>query len=242
LIRQPPWELKAKHEELSILVPTYEERDNLPILLERIQATLIDDENYEVIVIDDNSPDGTGKLADELARTYTNVKVVHRRRKGRLSLAIIDGLRIAEGTLFSIMDADLQHPPELLAEMLEKALHGADLVVASRYTDGGGLESWSLLRKTVSKGATLLAHVLLPRTQKVRDPLSGYFSVRKQVLDCVNLDPLGYKILLEILVKGKHSRVIEVPYVFRPRTKGKSKLKPSEYVNYVLHLFRLVMA
>jgi len=242
LTTQSSWRLKAKHEDPCILVPTYEERDNLPTLLERIQATLIDDENYEVIIIDDDSPDGTGRLADELARTYTNMKVVHRRRKGGLSSAVIDGLRIAEGTLFIIMDADLQHPPELLAEMLEKFLDGADLVIASRYTDGGGLEGWGSWRKTVSKGATLLAHVLLPRTRKVRDPLFGYFSVRKQVLDCVKLNPLGYKLLLEILVKGKHSHVIDVPYVFRPRMKGKSKLKPSECVNYLLHLLRLVMA
>lgn len=238
MTKQSPWRLK----ELSILVPTYGERDNLPTLLERIQATLIDDGNYEVIIIDDNSPDGTGKLADELARTYTNVKVVHRRRKGGLSSAVIDGFRMAEGALFIIMDADLQHPPELLAEMLRKSLGGADLVVASRYTDGGGLEGWSPWRKAVSKGATLLAHVFLPSTQKVRDPLSGYFSVRKQVIDGVELNPLGYKLLLEILAKGKYSRVIEVPYVFRPRTKGKSKLKPSEYANYLLHLLRLVTA
>jgi len=242
LTRQSARRIKARHKKLSILVPTYEERDNLPTLLERIQATLIDDENYEVIIIDDDSPDGTGRLADELARTYTNVKVVHRRRKGGLSSSVIDGLRIAEGTLFIIMDADLQHPPELLAEMLKKSLDGADLVVASRYTEGARLEGWSSWRKTVSKGATLLAHMLLPKTKKVRDPLSGYFSVRKQVLDYVKLNPLGYKLLLEILVNGMPSHIIEVPYAFRPRMRGRSKLKPLEYVNYLLHLLRLVMA
>lgn len=227
--------------KLSVLIPTYNERENLPILLKSITTALNGAIDYEMIIIDDNSPDGTGFLADELAKFYKNLKVLHRPEKRGLASAVLDGLKIAEGELIGVMDGDMQHPPEFLIDMYKEGLKGGDLIIASRYCNGGKIEGWNLSRSLVSKGATFLAHMLLPKTRKIKDPLSGYFLVRRKVLENVNFKPLGYKLLLEIIVKGDYDRVVEVPYLFKQRMKGMSKLKPSEYIKYLAYLLRLVI-
>lgn len=227
--------------KLSVLIPTYNERENLPMLLKSITTSLNGIGDYELVIIDDNSPDGTGYLADDLAKFYKNLKVLHRPEKRGLASAVLDGLKVAEGEFIGVMDADMQHPPEFLIDMYKEGLKGVDLIIASRYCNGGKIEGWNLSRRLVSKVATSLAHILLPKTRKIKDPLSGYFLVRRKVLENANFNPLGYKLLIEIIVKGNYNRVIEVPYVFKPRMKGMSKLKLTEYINYLAYLLRLVV-
>jgi len=225
---------------LSVIVPTYNERENIVELIERVEAAL-NGSRFEVIVVDDGSPDGTADAAEELNKIYGNVRVHRRPGKMGLASAIMDGINLARSDVVAAIDADLQHPPEFLPEMFSKIMEGYDLVIASRYVEGGGIEGWGLWRRLVSKGATWLAHLLLPETRRVKDVMSGYFMLRKSVVKDVKLNSKGYKILLEILVKGKYSSVTEVPYIFKPRVRGESKLKFNEMLNYLRLLSKLKM-
>ena len=228
----------AQRSSLSIIVPTYNEAENIGELIERIETSL-KGLDFEVIVVDDSSPDGTAEIAEELGRAYRNVKVIKRPRKMGLASAALEGMREAKYRLIAVMDADLQHPPELLPKLLERAKEGYDIVIASRYVKGGGVEGWSLWRRLISRGATLLAHALFLETRKVKDPLSGFFLFRREVVEGIRLNPIGYKLLLEVLMKGEYDKVAEVPYVFKMRRRGKSKLDLREILNYVLFLLKL---
>jgi len=223
---------------LSIVIPTYNERDNIPVLFKRISESLRGVE-YEVVVVDDNSPDGTADLVSELRSVYPNVKVVRRAGKLGLSSAVLDGIKHACGDVIAVMDADLQHPPEVLPVMYGEILKGADVVIASRYIRGGSVGSWSFLRKLISRVAIVMAKILVPRARGVGDPISGYFMFRRDVIKGCELNPKGFKILLEVLARGKYSKVSEVPYTFGVRYSGRSKLSPYEVLNYVHHLLTL---
>ncbi len=227
---------------LSVVVPTYNERENLPILLERLEKSLRGVE-FEVIVVDDDSPDGTWRLALELARErYPWLRVVRRVGERGLASAVVRGFRESRGEYVVVMDADLQHPPEVVPRMLEAARSsGADLVVASRYVRGGGVRGWSRFRLLMSRWATVLAHLLVPESRCTSDPLSGFFLVSRGLISsCLDrLRPRGYKILLEVLVKCHPRRVVDVPYVFERRVYGRSKLGVGTIVDYLLHLLEL---
>jgi dolichol-phosphate mannosyltransferase len=212
---------RGERSGLSIIVPTYNEAENVRELIERVEASL-KGLDFEVIVVDDSSPDGTAEIAEELGKIYGNVKVVKRPRKMGLASAVLDGMKVAKHELIAVMDADLQHPPELLPKLLEKAREGYDIVVASRYVEGGGIEEWGFWRRLISRGATFLAHAFLPKTRGVKDPMSGFFLFRRGVVEGIELNPIGYKLLLEVLVKGRYEKVIEVPYVFKVRKRGKA--------------------
>ena len=216
---------------LSIEIPTYNEADNLPIIVERIEALKMD---VEIIVVDDNSPDGTSGIAQTLAEKYGNVKIVKRPSKMGITSAIREGLSVAEGEYVAVMDCDLQHPPEFLPTMMKEAEKGADVVIASRYVKGGS-SSFSLARRIVSRTATGISHLLLGKTGKIADPLSGYFIFRKDVIDPADIKSNSYKVLLEILVRGRVKTVKEVPYTFCERVNGKSKFGFTEVMRY-LHL------
>ncbi|MDW8033847.1 MAG: glycosyltransferase, partial [Nitrososphaerota archaeon] len=151
-------------KELSLIIPTYNEAENIPELLERIEASL-KNLDAEIILVDDNSPDGTANLTETLGKKYGNVKVLRRPYKKGLASAVLDGLKLTEADVVAVMDADLQHPPELLPKMYEKLKQGYVLAVASRYVKGGKIEGWSLGRKLLSKCTTKLTHLLLPNTK-----------------------------------------------------------------------------
>ena len=224
---------------LSVIVPTYMERESITELIDRIEASL-DPLPFEVIVVDDSSPDGTAESAEDLNKRHGNIKVIKREGKLGLSSAVLDGFKKAGAEVLGVMDADLQHPPELLPEMYGKISDGYDLVVASRYVEGGEIEGLGLGRRIVSRGATALAHFLLPGSRRVRDVVSGFFMLRRDVIEDVELKPVGYKILLEIVVRGKYDSVAEVPYTFKPRRSGKSSLSLREIWNYMVHIWRLL--
>ena len=223
--------------DLSLVVPTFNERANIPELFARIKKSV--EVGFEFIVVDDNSPDGTAKVAEMLNVEYGNVKVCRRPNKLGLSSAVLCGFRNASGNVFAVIDADMQHPPEILPAMYHEISRGCDLVVASRYVDGGGTENWKLSRKVYSLAATMLAHVLLPSSRKVRDVMSGCFMVRRDALENAHLNPIGFKILLEILSKCKFNQVKEVPYTFTNRLNGKSNLTQKEALDFCIHLYRL---
>lgn len=227
----------SPYPELSLVVPTYNERENITLLLERIHKSL-SDYNYELIVVDDNSPDGTSELARSLASKYPLQVIVRTNERG-LASAVVVGLKQARGEILGVIDADLQHPPEFIPALIKAVRDGADVAIASRYIKGGGIEGWTFKRKIISRGAKIPANILLTSARKIKDPLSGFFLFRKRVIDGAVLSPTGYKILLEVLVRGKANRVVEVPYTFKERERGKSNLTAKEQINYLSHLSRL---
>ena len=226
-------------ELFSIIIPTYNERDNITPLVEKIDEALSDD-RYEIVFVDDNSRDGTAEVAEKLSKKYP-VRVIVRRNERGLATAVIHGFKNTGGDIMAVMDADLQHPPHILKDMLKAAADdGTDMVIASRYVEGGSCEGWSLTRRIISKGAIFLSHLLLPRTRQISDPMSGFFLLRKSVLDGADLRPVGYKILLEVLMTGQFQKVAEVPYRFHIREREKSKLSAVQQIDYLKHLFSLM--
>lgn len=222
--------------KISIVCPTYNERDNLARLLERLSALPIDS---EIVIVDDHSPDGTGDLADALAEQYGNVKVLHRPGKYGLGSAIAEGFAIASGDLLCVTDSDMSHEIEKIPAMASLIEGGrANLVVGSRYIPGGAIKNWKFTRKLFSKGAILLSRPLT----SVKDSVSGFFILRREILDGVFLTAKGYKIGLEIIVKAHHeNRIIEFPYTFIDRSAGASKLNVDEFIDYLgllMHLAR----
>ncbi len=227
----------------SIVIPTFNESKNIEAMLRRTAKVLREaGEKYELIVVDDNSPDGTADLAEAL-KDSCSVRVV--RRSGRLGLAtaVLDGWAAAKGDLLGVIDADLQHPPEVLVA-LARALRNlnAQVAVASRKVPGGGMKEWSRVRQFISWGSTRLAYVLLGEALwGTTDPLSGIFMVKADVVRGRQMRPLGYKILLEVLARGEYSKVTDVPYIFESRTEGESKLGPRQSWEYLAPVFRWVL-
>jgi dolichol-phosphate mannosyltransferase len=227
---------------ISLVIPSYNERSNITELVERCEKALsATGETFELIIVDDNSPDGTPEEVRKLQGDRPWLRLLVRETERDLSTAVIAGWRVARGNVLGCMDADLQQPPELLPTLRERLrATGAEVVVASRHVPGGGVSDWSLLRRFVSWTATLMATFILPGTlNKVRDPMSGYFLARKEVIANAALNPIGYKILLEVLAKGDYSRVEEVPFVFEERLRGGSKLDSATALKYLAHLARI---
>lgn len=233
--------------QISVVVPTRNEQDNIAPLLDRLHVAL-GGTPAQVVFVDD-SDDETPRVVHEAARAYdgsaTQVRLLHRtpdQRQGGLSGAVISGFRMAQAPWVLVMDADLQHPPEVVPRMLRAALEqDADLVVGSRYVgdgDADGLSSWT--RELVSRGSGQLSKALFPRRLKdVTDPMSGLFLVRRKALDLDTCHPVGFKILLEIAVRQAPLRVAEVPYVFAARQAGTSKASLREGLKFAHHLLRL---
>ena len=258
--------------DLSVIIPTYNESENILNLLESIREKMSPSSTTEVIVVDDNSPDRTGELAESYSRTIekdnmricnsssselklhgpndsTNkgqtlfsVSVIHRDGKRGLISAIMEGIRFSKGQSILVMDADLSHSPELIPRMVhELSSPDVDIVVASRYARGGSITGWPFKRKLISKGAVKIAKYCLRISKRVTDPMSGFFALKRHVVENLKVDSAGYKILLEILVKCSDANVKEIPYTFINRTAGESKLDNAvirDYIKAVYHLYR----
>jgi len=223
---------------VSVVVPTYNERENIRRVIQQCLDVLAV-EDTEVIVVDDDSPDGTWKVVRERFGTDDRVRVVRRREQSGLATAIARGFRESTAEYCTVIDADLQHPPGKIGALLGALEEGADVAIGSRYVDGGGIENWSWWRRVISGGASAVASGCVPEARSLADPMSGFFAIRRSVVDGVDLDPTGYKILLEVLVKGDYESVVEVPYVFRERERGDSKLSAGEYVAFLEHVLAL---
>lgn len=225
-------------ELLSIVIPTYNERDNISPLVKSIAGALSGYE-YEIVFVDDNSSDGTAEVIERLSAQHP-VKVIVRKNERGLASAVVHGIKNTGGKYVLVMDADLQHPPDVIPALVEKAKSGVDVVIASRYVEGGGCQDWGVIRKMISRGALGLAHLLLPPTRPVNDPMSGFFIFNRKVVEGVDLNPAGYKILLEILMAGNIQSTAEVPFTFVNRNKGESKLNTKQEIEYLRHLYRLM--
>jgi dolichol-phosphate mannosyltransferase len=226
----------------SLIVPTYNESENIENIVKIFSHLLSEatDDNYELIIVDDNSPDGTWRRAQALMPQYPHLRVMRRQHERGLSTAVIRGWQAARGQLLGVIDGDLQHPPETLLQLLEAVEQGADIAVASRHIEGGGVSNWSATRRFLSRGAQLLGLLILPNVVgRVSDPMSGYFLVRRSAIADTYLSPIGYKILLEVLGRGQIGRVAEVGYVFQERLEGESKVTWKQYVHYITHLLKL---
>ncbi len=221
--------------DLSVILPTYNEAENLPIIVHRIEEM---DLNCQIVVVDDNSQDKTAEIADRLNSKYGNIIVIRRPGKNGIATAVRDGLLNSESKYVIVMDSDLQHPPEVIPKILNELEKGRDLVVASRYVRGGSAE-FNIIRKAISKFATVLAHMNIQKTETIKDPLSGFFGFRRDVVKPDQIVSNGYKILLEILVATNTTNIGEVPYRFIKRKRGKSKLGLSEFIKYIKLVLKL---
>ncbi len=221
--------------DISVVVPTLNEFDNIRELASRVFAACAEGGiAVEMVVVDDGSTDGTGEIVEEMGANLP-IKLVRRPRKMGITSAILDGFGHARAAIVGGMDSDLSHPPELIPELVEPIRNDrADMTIASRYVEGGGVSNWPLRRRLISRTAGRLSGPLTD----AKDPMSGFFFVRKDLLR----DPLnrrGWKICLEILVKSRPQRVVEVPYTFANRASGSSKMGLGTMGGFVLNLMDL---
>jgi dolichol-phosphate mannosyltransferase len=224
--------------KLSVISPTLNEAENVPALVEQLERAL-NDIDYEILIVDDNSADGTWSVAQKIAETNPRVRAIRRTQDPGLGPAVIDGFSDAKGDVLACIDADLQHDPAILPKMLEELQNGADVVVGSRHVDGGSTGQWDRFRRFQSWIATRTAQLLLGI--RLKDPMSGYFLLsRENFLEMKDsLNGKGFKILLEILAGLGTSKIKEVPYTFRLRYRGESKLSSRVIFQYLQQVWRL---
>jgi dolichol-phosphate mannosyltransferase len=230
--------LVPERPELSIIVPTYQEGPNLPLLVEEISralASLVP--SWELIIVDDNSQDGSVELCQLLRSEGLPLHLIVRTQTRGLSSAVVEGFAHAQGAVLLVMDADLSHPAEAIPRLYQAVLGGAEFAIGSRYVPGGSTDDrWSTYRWLNSKVASLLAKPLV----SLSDPTAGFFAFPRTLLSrCAPLNPVGYKIALEILIKSRAVHIQEIPIHFRTRRFGKSKLKLKQQLLYLWHLYSL---
>jgi dolichol-phosphate mannosyltransferase len=238
--------------DLSVIIPTYNEYDNILYLIEAVKRKLPDFFFTEIIVVDDNSPDGTGRLIEDYINNNNNnddtpnpyikaadlegsgifntdggkcvVKLIQRENKKDLISAVLQGIKLSTGQYILVMDADFSHPPEYVPYLIEELLHDPNcIVIASRYVRGESIIGWPYKRRAASNVAAKIARYGL-KLLHIRDPISGFFAFPRHIIENIHVESSGYKLLLEVLVKAKGAKVKEVPYVFSSRRSGKSKL------------------
>lgn len=225
--------------KFGVVVPTLNEAGNMPTLLNRLRSALdpvkID---YELIVVDDDSTDGTADVVSDIAKQDPRVRILVRKGQRGLAGAVIHGWANTDASLLGVIDADLQHPPEVLPELLNAVLKDKDIAIASRYATNtnDSLREWSKARLLISRASTLATAPLQRKNVRIKDPMSGFFVVRRACIEGIDLQPQGFKILLEILVKGRIQSAVEVPFHFATRQSGKSKAD----FRVALHYFTLL--
>jgi dolichol-phosphate mannosyltransferase len=223
---------------IDVVVPTFREALNIPLLVERLAALKNSSTpQVQLTIVDDNSQDGTEEAVRKLGLPW--VTLITRTTDRGLSAAVLEGLNRTSGDIIIVMDADLSHPPEAIPSMLDALANGSDFVVGSRYVDGGVTDdNWGLFRWLNSRVATLFAR---PFTN-IGDPMSGFFALRRATYSKADfLNPIGYKIGLELLVKCRCNRISEVPIAFADRIHGESKLSLKEQLRYIQHIRRLFL-
>ena len=227
--------------DISVVIPTYNEANTIAEVIEQISLSFKDSgASLEFIVVDDSSTDDTVKAAESL-KDRCNVKVIVRKNERGLATAVLRGFREASGRLFAVIDGDMQHPPEVIARLFNGLTgHNADMAVASRKVAGGGTSDWEYHRAVISAAATVIAKLCLPVTlRKVRDATTGCFMFKRECVDLSKLSPLGFKIFLEVLARGKFGKIVEVPYIFNQRSKGVSKMTFKQDALFILHLMKI---
>jgi len=230
--------IKVENPKLSIIVPTFREVINIPLLVREIAHDLkLQIFDWELIIVDDDSRDGTVAICESLQKSGFPLKLVVRKNKQGLATAVIEGFKHARAPIFVVMDGDLSHMPAAIPFLYEAIQNGAEFAMCSRYISGGGTDDkWTFYRYLNSKFASLLARPLIA----VSDPMSGFFALPRTLWErCEDISPIGYKIGLEILVKCNPQNIKEVPIYFRTRKLGKSKLSIKQQFLYLYHLCSL---
>lgn len=237
-----PGPIGTRHfsRKLALAIPTLHEAENIPVLLDRVRAALdplkID---YEILIVDDDSRDGTEEIVTAIARQDPRVRLLVRKGQRSLSGAVLHGWANTSASIVGVMDADLQHPPELLPELVASLLSGTDLVIGSRYTEGGGLGEWNPVRRLLSAAAVWVTWPIQRMGLRAKDPMSGFFFVRRGCLEGIAFQEAGFKLLLEVLVRARIASVSEVPFAFGARFRGASKANMKVAVDYARLLVRL---
>ncbi len=236
--------------DLSIIIPTYNESENIEKLLDRIISNIPTNCFSEIVIVDDNSPDGTSKIvtdyikndkikAEEVIDKPYQIKLVNKKNKNGLIAAIVEGVKYCSGENILIMDADLSHPPELIPKMNEEIQKNPNtIIIASRYIKNGFITGWPFKRRLLSKGAAKIAQIGL-HIPNVNDPMSGFFLCPRKIFKEIRFDTKGYKLLLEILVKTHNVKIKEVPYTFTDRKSGKSKMGMNVIFDYITSVWQL---
>jgi dolichol-phosphate mannosyltransferase len=196
--------------DLTVIIPTFNEEANIRNIVLAVDAVFHEHSiKGQILVVDDNSSDSTISIVQDLMRTNENVEILIREKDHGLSQSVADGFCHANSDVFIVIDADFSHPPALIPRMFEEIRNGYDIVIGSRYMEGGGIRKWPLKRRVISIGATFLGRLLFP---DITDPVSGFFAFNKNVVETATLKPRGYKILLEVLGKGTWEKDKEIPF------------------------------
>ena len=235
----------SENAQISIIIPTYNESENIIKILHSIGEIIPKSIQTQAIVVDDNSPDGTGRLVEDYLKSvkkmadYT-IEIIHSKARKGLGSAILKGIQQARGDTIVVMDSDFSHPPQVILKLIESIKkYQYDIAVASRYIKGGKIQGWSLKRKVMSKFATLIAKKGLGID--TLDPMSGFFAFKRNIINGLNIDAIGFKFLLEILVKTRGVNIKEIPYTFQDRELGSSKTgirTVFDYLRSVCKLYR----
>lgn len=227
-------------KKLTLVVPTLNEAGNIDTLLSRATAALKTTRcEYQIAVVDDGSTDGTAEKVDQWRERDARVQLLSRSGERGLAGAVLYGWGQRPGDLLGVMDADLQHPPELLPKLV-KETERADIAIASRYAEGDGIKGWNPLRSAISKLSTLAAVPLVSKKHLgVTDPMSGFFVIHRRCIEGLSFQTTGFKLLLEILVRGRIRNAREVPYHFGIRRAGRSKASAAVAFHYLHFLSRL---
>ncbi|AJY73964.1 glycosyltransferase [Paenibacillus beijingensis] len=228
--------------EISVVIPTFNEGRNVNILAERLTSVLSPlGRMFEIIFVDD-SMDDTPNYLQKLTAGNPSVRYIHRTERRGLATAVLDGVDAAVGEIVVVMDADLQHPPEVIPDMIRTIEQGCQMVIPSRFIPGGNDGGLNPYRKVVSWGARMIARAALRRIRQISDPTSGFFAVRKAAIEGIRFEPLGWKIMLEFIVRADIRSIAEIPYRFQARDLGSSKMNMGEHLRYLVHVGKLVAA
>ncbi len=221
-----PWTDGGGAPLVSLVLPTFNEVDTIAEVIDRAETSLglVAGRDLEIIVVDDGSPDGTQSVVEDASRRFPNIRMLQRGCRGGLASAIADGLAIARGEVVAVMDADLQHAPEALPDLVRRVRSGADLAIMSRYLPGSSVSGRSIVRRLVSRCGIGLTHLLLPKTRGLTDPISGFFALRGSILAGMRVVARGYKLVPEIVCRGRGMAIAEVPGALETRRRGRSKM------------------
>ena len=231
---------QAQNTKFALVIPTLNEAGNIQTVMERACAALAGiSGHWEILVVDDDSHDATPDIVAEFARSHDRVRLVTRRGEKGLAGAITYGWSQTDAELLGVMDADLQHPPEVLPTLLTAVHNGADIAIASRYVQPNSMDGWNPVRKLLSRIGVLASASVRRRELQVKDPLSGFFIVRRECIQGIEFQKTGFKLLLEILAKGRIKSVAEVPFQFASREHGSSKANAMTGVHYLSLLLKL---
>jgi len=226
--------------QFALVVPTLNEAGNIRRLLTQVQNALDPTGvSYEIVVVDDDSTDETPNIVRAYAQDHPGVRLISRRGEKGLAGAVIRGWQSSNADWMGVIDADLQHPPGVLPDLLQAMSEGSDIAIASRYAAKDGVRGWNPIRVAISRISTWATLPFQPKGMRVKDPMSGFFIVRRDVIEGIAFETKGFKLLLEILVRGRIRCAREIPFHFGQRHAGKSKASTTVAIHYLQLLGKL---